>query len=146
MGVQDRRPTTDEHLVLNMIRAVEDRDMEALVASYHPDVEFVWPPELPYGGTHRKDEVVAMSEVFAATWGPLQPNAEMRRLDPRLLGSTGEQVAVHYTQRGRDEEGRSHEMPVIGLYTVVDGLVRRLQMFYFDPAGTAAFLRVAAHG
>lgn len=136
----------DEQLVLDMFRAVEDRDMDALAAAYHPDVEFIWPPGLPYSGTFRRDEVVAMSEAFAATWDPVQPDAETRGLDPRILGKTGGQVAVHYVQRGRDAAGRSCEMPVVGLYTVADGRVRRLQMFYFDPAGTAEFLRGAEAG
>lgn len=135
---------TDEQLVLDMFQAVEDRDMDALTAAYHRDVEFVWPPGLPYGGPVGGEEVLAMSEAFAAAWDPVQPDAETRRLDPRILGSTEGQVAVHYVQRGRDGDGRSCEMPVIGLYTVADGKVRRLQMFYFDPAGTTEFLRRAA--
>lgn len=135
----------DAQLVLDMIRAVEERDMEALTTAYHPDVEFVWPPGLPYGGTFRNDEVAAMTEAFAAAWEPLQPDAETRRLDPRVLGrSSAGEVVVHYVQRGRYDDGRSCETPVLGLYTVTDGKVRRLQMFYFDPAGTAEFLRGAA--
>lgn len=140
----DSQPTGDEKLVLDMIRAVEERDMDTLVATYHPDVVFVWPPELPYGGTFQGEEVAPMTEAFAAAWGPLQRDADMRRLDPRLLGSAGNDVAVHYVQRGRDAEGRKCEMPVIGLYTVVDSRVRRLQMFYFDAAATARFLDRAA--
>ena len=56
--------TDREQLVLDMIRAVEDRDGERLLEIYDPDVEFVWPPELPYGGTYRRDEVVEMSEAY----------------------------------------------------------------------------------
>lgn len=137
------RPTVDEQLIIDMIRAVEDRDMEALLAAYHPDVEFVWPPQLPYGGTYCGAEIQAMSETFATLWGPLQPDAETRRLDPEILGSTEDHVTARYVQRGRDQEGRTHEMPVIGLYTLLGGRVRRLQMFYFDPAATARFLQTA---
>lgn len=71
-----------------MIRAVEDRDGERLLEIYDPDVEFVWPPELPYGGTDRRNEVVEMSEAFTAAWGPVQRSDKTRRFDPRVLGPT----------------------------------------------------------
>lgn len=130
----------NEKLVLDMIRAVEERDMARLLGIYHPDVEFVWPPGLPYGGTYRGAEVVAMSERFAAAWQPLQVDEESRRFDPRILGSSAGEVAVLYRQRGRDSSGNSCETEVVGVYRVDDGHVVRLQMFYFDPEKIACFL------
>jgi ketosteroid isomerase-like protein len=34
-------------------RGVDDQDAEILSRLFQPDVEFVWPPSLPYGGTFR---------------------------------------------------------------------------------------------
>lgn len=135
--------TNSSALVLEMIHAVERRDGERLLAIYAQDVEFIWPPELPYGGTYRGNEVIAMSEVFAAAWEPLQRSDGARRFDPRVLGVNGDEVAVLYHQRADPPDGGLWETEVIGLYTVVDGYVARLQMFYFDPTTTAAFLAEA---
>lgn len=140
----EARSRVNEQLVLAMIHAVEERDMEALAACYHPDVEFVWPPGLPYGGTHRRAEVARMSEAYAAAWWPLQREPAMRRLDPRVIGSNEREVTAHYIQRGKDADGRLCEVEVIGIYAVTDGRVSRLQMFYFDPARAATFLATAA--
>lgn len=135
----------NETLVLEMIHAVERRDSERLLEIYDPNVEFSWPPELPYGGNYRGHEVIEMSEVFAAAWEPLQQTDEARRFDPRVLGVHGDEVTVLYHQRADTPEGGLWETEVIGLYTVSDGHVVRLQMFYFDPADTAALLAQAAN-
>ncbi len=120
-------------LVLEMIQAVEQRDGGRLLEIYDPDVEFTWPPEPPYGGTYRGHEVIGMSEVFAAAWESLQRTDHARRFDPRVLGVNGDEVAVLYHQRADTPDGGLWETEVVGLYTVVDGQVVRLQMLYFDP-------------
>lgn len=136
--------TDNASLVLEMIQAVEQRDGGRLLEIYDPDVEFIWPPELPYGGTYRGHEVIEMSRAFAAAWEPLQRTDDARRFDPRILGADGDEVAVLYHQRADTPDGGRWETEVIGLYTVVHGHVARLQMFYFDPTNTAAILAAAA--
>lgn len=136
--------TDNAAIVLEMIQAVEQRDGERLLEIYDPDVEFTWPPELPYGSTYRGNEVIKMSEAFAAAWEPLQRTDDARRFDPRVLGVNGDEVTVLYHQRADTPDGGLWETEVIGLYTVVNAHVLRLQMFYFDPTTTAAFLATAA--
>ncbi len=135
--------TSNEQLVLSMFRAVEDRNVDRLLEIYDPDVVFVWPPELPYGGEHRADGVVAMSEAFAEAWDPVQRSERARRFNPRVLGSRGDEVVVLYDQRGEDGRGDTCETEVIGLYTVVGDRVTRLKMFYFDPGKITGFLAEA---
>ena len=74
-------------VVLTVLRAIEERDLERLPDLYHPDIAFHWPPGLPYGGTHAGPAVAAMSDLFRATWEPLQPTPELRRMDPEVAGT-----------------------------------------------------------
>jgi ketosteroid isomerase-like protein len=131
----------NEELILDMFRAVEQRDIDRILELYHDDVEFVWPPSLPgYGGTCRGPDVLDNNRAFAAVWDPVQPTEAQQRLDPKLVASNENDVVVLYHQRGLDAEGRTCDSEVLGLYTVEGGKVRRLQMFYFDPKQVSDFL------
>ncbi len=133
-------------VVLATFRAVEERDRERLFELYHDDVEFHEAPSLPYGGTVRgKTAIRAQLEVapestWLGTWGPLQPTEAERRMDPRVIGTDGERIAVVYTQRAVAPDGERFEAPVIGLYEVRDGRFARAQMFHYDTASLLAFL------
>ena len=133
---------TNVEIVREMLRAIEDRNGEALAAVYHPDVEFIWPPELPgYGGTHRGwDEVVAMGYAFTELWDPRQPTSEWRDLRFRIIAAQGDSVVVHYHQRGVDASGRTCDCEVLAHYELEAGKVRRLQMHYLDPSAVRDFL------
>jgi ketosteroid isomerase-like protein len=131
----------NEAIVLDLIHAVEERDIDRVLELYDPDVEFVWPPSLPgYGGTYRGPEVFDMNRAFAAAWDPVQPSDEARRIHPRVIASNDVEVVVHYHQRGTNANGRSCDSEVLGLYQVGNGKVTRLQMFYFEPEHVARFL------
>lgn len=131
-------------VVLAVLTSVERRDRERL-GLYHPEIEFRWPPSLPYGGTFRGEtEVAEMVKRFGAIWMPLQPTPEERRLDPRVV-ATGEEgrVVVNYIWRGLDQQGRRFATETLAEYQVRDGLLARAQMFYFDLAGLTTFLEGA---
>jgi ketosteroid isomerase-like protein len=120
----------NEKLVLDMIRAVEERNAERILQIYDPDVEFHWPPSLPgYGGTFRGREVVEMNTAFTDAWDPLQPTEEARRIHPRVVATNDDEVVVHYHQRGTDQSDRSCDSEVLAIYRVEGGKVSRLQMF-----------------
>jgi ketosteroid isomerase-like protein len=119
-------------VVLEAFRAVEDRDERRLLELYHPEVEFHWPPSLPYGG--------APGQGWAEAWDPLQPTAAERRMDPRVVTATEEEVVVLWRQRGLSPSGERFEGEVLGLYGVRDGKFARAQMFYFDSAAVMRFL------
>jgi uncharacterized protein len=128
-------------VVLETFQAVEQRDLERLLALYHPDVEFVWPLSLPYGGTFRGPEVATTrGPGWQETWDPLQPNEAERRMDPQVVAATDEDVVVLYHQRGVTSAGRRLDQEVLGWYRVVDGKFARAQMFYFDTAAIVDFL------
>lgn len=127
--------------VLAVFAAVEQRDAAALARACQPDVEFCWPPSLPYGGT--APGLARPGEGWAAYWDRLQPTAALRRLDPRVVAA-GQEVVVLWRQRGLTPAGELLDTEVLGLYRLRAGKLARGQMFYFDPAAVCAFLARAS--
>jgi uncharacterized protein len=140
---------SNAEVVLAVIRAVEERDAEALFELYHDDVELHDAPSLPYAYTARgKDELreqfeTAHEMTWLGTWGPLQPTEAERRMDPRVVATDGDEVVVQYTSRALAPSGERFESPVLGLYEVRDGKFARAQMFHYDTAAIVAFLERA---
>jgi ketosteroid isomerase-like protein len=64
-------------------------------------------------------------------------------MDPRVIATAGDEVAVLYTQRAVSVQGERFEAPVIGLYEVRDGKCSRARMFHFDTADILEFLERA---
>jgi ketosteroid isomerase-like protein len=136
----DGTPSVDT--VMAVFAAVEQRDDEALARTCQPDVEFCWPPSLPYGGSAK--ELARRGEGWAAYWDRLQPTADLRRLHPRVVAAAGQEVVVLWRQRGLSPAGDSLDSEVLGLYRVSEGKLARGQMFYFDSASVCAFLARAS--
>jgi ketosteroid isomerase-like protein len=131
-------------IVLEAFKAVEQRDEQRLLALYHPEVEFHWPPSLPYGGSSRGEEVEARRGSWSATWDPWQPTDAERQMDPRVVAANDDgEVVVLWRQRGRSPSGERFDSPVLGLYQVREGKFARAQMFYFDTAAALSFLEKA---
>ena len=137
-------------VVLDVFRAVEQRDRGALFAHYHDEVEFHEPIALPYGGSVIGKDALweqleeAPETTWLGTWGPLQPSEAERRMDPRVVSTSGDEVVVVYHQRAVSPDGERFDSPVLGLYEVREGKFARAQMFHYDTAATVAFLRRAA--
>lgn len=89
---------TNAQVVLAVIRAVEERDPDALFELYHDDVELHDAPSLPYTYTARGTSAMreqletAAETTWLGTWGPLQPTEEERRMDPRVVATNGDEV------------------------------------------------------
>ena len=77
--------TASTDIVMAAFAAVERRDECRLAELYHPEVEFHWPPSLPYGGSvHGAAALQAGDRTsFDQVWDPLQPTWHKRRMDPR---------------------------------------------------------------
>jgi ketosteroid isomerase-like protein len=134
-------PSTD--IVMAAFAAVERRDERCLAELYHPEVEFHWPPSLPYGGSFRGATALQASDRtgFDQTWDALQPTRRERRMDPRVVAATDEEVMVLWHQRGLRPDGQRLDMETLGLYGVRDGKFARAQMFYFDTTAVLQFLQ-----
>ena len=134
--------TPNVDTVMAVFTAVEQRDDSALARACQPDVEFCWPPPLPYGGSVRG--LARRGEGWAAYWERLQPTADLRRLQPRVIAAAGQEVVVLWRQRGLTPAGDSLDSEVLGLYRVREGKLARAQMFHFDPASVCGFLARAS--
>jgi ketosteroid isomerase-like protein len=135
-------------VVLAALRAVEERDREALLALLHEDVEFHDAGSLPYGGAVRGEDDVGdesrpAGTTWLGTWGPLQPTPAERRMEPRIVASNGGEVVVEYRHRAVSPAGERVDLPVLALYEVRDGKLARAQMFHFDTAALTGFLERA---
>lgn len=138
------RSESNIRTMLAVFAAVENRDQKRMLALCAPDVEFHWPKSLPYG--RKPGTLSSQGPSWGETWGPLQPTAADRRLDPRVVAASDSEVVVHWTQRGLSPSGERFEGEVLGLYRLRDGKLVRAQMFYFDAAAVAQFLARAAAG
>jgi ketosteroid isomerase-like protein len=126
-------------VVLEAFRAVEERDERRLLELYHPEVEFHWPPSLPYGGSVRAESGTP-GQDWLAVWDRLQPSDAERRMDPRVVAATGNEVVVLWRQRGFSPSGKRFDGEVLGLYGVRNGKLSRAQMFCFDSAAVLRFV------
>lgn len=136
------RPRENAEVVLAVFRAIEQRDAQRLTSLLDPEFEIHWPPSLPYGGTSRSLDAQTGQgrHTWAGAWNPLQPTAAERRMDPRVVAASDQEVVVLWRQRGRRPTSECFDGPVLGLYRVRGGKLARAQMFYFDTAAVAGFL------
>ncbi len=122
--------------------AIERRDAARTAELMLPDVELHWPPSLPYSGSTRGREPGA--PTWGQTWMPLQPGDDERRMDPRIVAASEDEVVVLWRQRGLSPSGERIDSQVLGLYRLRDGRLACGQMFYFDPVGVSEFLAAAS--
>ena len=128
--------TENIKVMRDIFSAIERRDERQFLALVHPDVEMHWPSSLPYGGTSRG----LQQETWSDTWSPLQPTEAERRMEPRVVAASEEEVVVLWRQRGVTPAGDRFDGEVLGLYHVRGGKLTRAQMFYFDTAALVSFL------
>jgi ketosteroid isomerase-like protein len=136
------RADQNTRVMLEIFRAIERRDLQAIIDRCHPDVEFHWPPPLPYAGvSHGPGD---RRPNWADTWIPLQPGPAEQAMDPRVVGATDDEVVILWRQRGASPAGERCDSPVLALYRLRAGKLARAEMFYFDPVAVSGFLREAA--
>lgn len=125
-------------LLLDVFRAIEQRDNRRFGELLHPDFELHWPSSLPYGGSKGR--------TWSETWEPFQPGETERRMDPRVVAVSEDEGVVLWRQRGVSPSGERFEGEVLGLYQIRDEKLARAQMFYFDTVAVASFLKKATSG
>jgi ketosteroid isomerase-like protein len=102
-------------------------DMDTLLTFVHPDCVFSEPASLPYGG-----EWVGPEGLRKLTESMLTG----RRLEPVEYGRDvcGDRIVYHVLMRFTSTiSGRSVDMKVIEIYTIADGLITDVDIFYKDP-------------
>jgi ketosteroid isomerase-like protein len=130
--------SSNAEVLLEVFKAIEERDDRRFAELCQPDFEICWPPSLPYGGTSRGR--LPAGTTWTETWDRLQPGAAERKMDPAIVAAGDERLVVLWRQRGLSPAGERFDGEVLGLYDLRDGKLARAQMFYFDTATLAAFL------
>jgi ketosteroid isomerase-like protein len=133
-------PNKNIEIAHRLIKAVEDRDMASVLATYDPEIVIHDAASLPYGGTHQGLEGAKKHiEVAAQTWNHLQPIHE-RKMDAVFLDA-GEHVVVLWRLKGLEaSSGRKLDLPTVSIYRMRDNKIVESQMFYSDTAAIMQFL------
>jgi ketosteroid isomerase-like protein len=123
---------SNKTLMLSVIAAFKDSDLEPLFAALHPDV--VWEVTAPrehfrFGGTHHG--LVGMREYTALLFS----RYHFIRFDPKLVTAKGDHVCgVFAAEALHRPSGRYVKSDIAIHWTLQDGKIFRHQGF-FDTAG-----------
>jgi hypothetical protein len=95
--------TASTDIVMAAFAAVGRCDERRLAELYHHEVEFRWPPALPYGGSYHGAVALQAGDRtgFDQIWDPLQPTWHKRLMDPRVVARTDQEVVVLWHQPRR---------------------------------------------
>lgn len=128
-------------VVKRLFDAVEDRDLETMLACYAPTVEIHETSALPYGGVYRGHVGATEHAIaFMAAWGRHQ-GPEEALLGPTFAETEDGKVLVCFRHKAVDRAtGARIDEPEISLYEVSEGQVVRSRMFHFDPNRLSSFL------
>jgi uncharacterized protein len=134
-------------VVRRLFAAVEDRDLEHILACYSDEVENHEADVLPYGGIWRgREGAVAHAVGFMRSCAALQ-GPEERVLGARFWGDGAGTVCVLFRHRAVDPLGGARfDAPEVGIYQVRDERVVHSQMFHADSAAVRGFLLDAGRG
>ena len=122
----------DVEIVPRAISAVEGPRIDEVRALYHRMSNSIGSPVFTMAATHSGPTVATMDRTFADTWMPLRPDAETRRMDPRVVAATDGHVVVSYIGGGRTSEEIGSETETLAHYQVKEGKLRYARMYHFD--------------
>jgi uncharacterized protein len=129
-------PASPIEIVRSIYEEFGRGDVPALVARLHPEVEVMVhaPPSVPYAGIRR-----GPSEV-ESWFGEMDSAMTFTRMEPETMIASDGRVAVRGSEAGvATATGRSYESAFAHLWTIEDGLVRRMDDF-MDSAAVATAL------
>jgi ketosteroid isomerase-like protein len=116
---------TPREIVLELYRLWSEQGVEAAMAHVSSEIEWIEPEEaIGRESRHGIDDALEGYERWTGMY-------DVYDGDVALVVDHGDDVLVHYIQRGRPRGGtKAVEEPVYQLWTVRDGLAVRMQMFF----------------
>jgi ketosteroid isomerase-like protein len=110
----------DFELLTRTYAAFNARDIEPLLASLHPNVE--WPNGMSGGYVYGREAVRA---YWTSQWRQIDPHVEPIRMERQDDG----RIVVHVHQVVRDLSGAvTADRMVQHVYTIADGLITRMEI------------------
>ena len=111
---------TDQEILTAAYHAFNTRDLDAALATMHPDVE--WPNTMEGGYAHGHDQVRA---YWTKQWNLVDPHVEPIQFSTDANG----RVAIEVHQVVKDLQGHLLEdLTVQHIYQMEEGLIRRMDM------------------
>jgi hypothetical protein len=120
VNVAPSAPTADRDLLIEIYRAFNARDIETVLAHFHPDID--WPNGMEGGRVHGHEGVRA---YWRRQWALIDPKVEPRAFRRDSAGRVV--VSVHQLVRARSGAVLSERM-VEHVYTIENALVRRMDI------------------
>jgi ketosteroid isomerase-like protein len=112
--------TSERDLLAHIYAAFNNRDIDAVLAVMHPEVD--WPNGMEGGRVHGH---AAVRDYWTWQWGVIDPHVEPRRFTTDEAGRIV--VDVHQVVRGLTGGVLSDQM-VQHVYAVQDGLIRSMEI------------------
>ena len=121
-------------VVNQLLTAVHADDQDQIAQVFHPDLTILEPENLPYPGTYRgvegfhtiKAKIAELAELGIEDWQPVQAG------DRVMVTMTG----VFTSKRS----GRTVRMPMVEIYSVQDGRIIEIDVYYKDTAKMSVLL------
>lgn len=116
---------TPREIVLELYRLWREEGIEAAIAHVSPEIDWIEPAEIV--GRESRHGIEGALEGYES-W---TESYDKYGGDIAEVEAAGDQVLVHFLQRGRPRGAtKDVEEPVYQLWTVRDGLAVRLQIFF----------------
>ena len=115
------------------VAAFEAGDLAGACGLLHPDAVVHEAAGLPYSGDYKGPD------GFAALVGTMAGSYDFKLLDTEYLPVDDERIVVRMVARFTSRtSGNSVQFPVVEIYTVRDGLIRDVDVYYKDPGAVSA--------
>jgi uncharacterized protein len=116
-----------------LIAALQEKDLEALMAQMHPELEVFEPESLPYGGTWKGPEGFGeLLEKLLALGDLSIQDATIHEIDDGVLMEIDFSFTSH-------KDGEVFRTSAIEIDRLKDGLVREIDIYYKDVAAANEF-------
>ncbi|MDX6279520.1 MAG: uncharacterized protein QOH03_591 [Kribbellaceae bacterium] len=109
-------------IVTRYVEAVAARDLPAIQASFAPDVEWIYPGDLPLSGTWRGRDAV-VDDFLGTTVGKLFDTTQPIVVKLTHILADGDQVFAEWTAQATAKSGVAYDNRCGAVFTVRDGQI-----------------------
>lgn len=113
-------------IVEEFYKALGEGDRSGAFELLSEDFEMVQAPSLPYGGSYKgKSALADYFKKFGKSW-------KSTRSEDVHYYSDKDKVIAHHRFIGERSDGKKVEMPIVQIYTIIEGKISKAEPFYQD--------------